>query len=68
MEDIDKDKDGFISLEEYIGKQCFYTVSNLNAILTDVLSSQDEYPNTHDGKQCFYAVWIPNATLIYNLS
>jgi hypothetical protein len=56
MEDIDKDKDGFISLEEYIGKQCFYTVSNLNAILTDVLSSQDEYPNTHDGKQCFYAV------------
>jgi hypothetical protein len=32
------------------------------------LSSQDEYPNTHDGKQCFYAVWIPNATLIYNLS
>ena len=46
MEDIDKDKDGFISLEEYIGKQCFYTVSNPNAILTDVLSSQDEYPNT----------------------
>jgi hypothetical protein len=48
MEDIDKDKDGFISLEEYIGKQWFYTVSNPNAILTDVLSSQDEYRNSHD--------------------
>jgi Ca2+-binding EF-hand superfamily protein len=22
MEDIDKDKDGYISLEEYLGKQC----------------------------------------------
>jgi hypothetical protein len=54
MEDIDKDKDGFISLEEYIGKQWFYTVSNPNAILTDVLSSQDEYRNTHDGKQCYF--------------
>jgi len=38
MEDIDKDKDGFISLEEYIGKQCFYTVSNPNATLTNILS------------------------------
>lgn len=32
MEDIDKDKDGFISLEEYIGNKAFTEVVILHVV------------------------------------
>lgn len=32
MEDIDKDKDGFISLEEYIGNEAFTEVVILHVV------------------------------------
>lgn len=33
MEDIDKDKDGFISLEEYIGNSFLITLTKFNSQL-----------------------------------
>lgn len=33
MEDIDKDKDGFISLEEYIGKSFLIKLTKFNSQL-----------------------------------